>query len=396
MRVSTAQSYASGIADLQRRQQDLEATQRQMTTGRRVNEASDDPAAAARAERALASQRKSEASQRALDASRNAMTLTESALGDANELMQEVRETVIAAGNGSYSDGERQALAEKLKGLRSQLLSLANRPDGNGGYLFSGQGSSQPPFIDGIAGVTWRGSTGQIEAPSGEVLPLTTDGRAAWLEAPTGNGVFQTSAVPGSATAWISAGSVADPSALTGSGYTLSFGNGGTTYTVLQDGNPTAWTDVPYASGSAIEFDGISVTVTGAPADGDGYAIDPSTPTLSVFDVLDRTIAGVGTPSMNASQISQTVNSALRDVDSVMGRLQWAQSAVGEVLNRADGIEGRLQDSVLEAKTARSNAEDLDMVAAISDFNNKQSGYDAALQAYAQVRRMSLFDYIKT
>lgn len=396
MRVSTAQSYANGIAELQKRQQDLETTQRQMTTGKRLNAPSDDPAAAARAERALATQFATQASQRALEASRNAMTLTESALGDANELMQQARETVVAAGNGSYSDGERKALADKLKGIRDELFSIANRPDGTGGYLFSGQGSSQPPFVDGSGGVSWRGSTGQMQAPSGEVLPLTTDGQAAWLEARTGNGVFQTSTVPGSANAWIDGGRVTNPSALTGSTYTIGFGNGGTTYTILQDGNPTAWTDVPYASGSAIEFDGISVTVTGTPADGEGYTVSPSTPTLSVFDALDRTIAGLKTTGMNSAQLTQTVKTSLRDIDQSMSGLQSAQSAVGAVLDRTDGVDGRLQDAVLNAKTTRSNAEDLDMVGAISDFKNKQSGYDAALAAYAQVRKLSLFDYIKS
>jgi flagellar hook-associated protein 3 FlgL len=36
------------------------------------------------------------------------------------------------------------------------------------------------------------------------------------------------------------------------------------------------------------------------------------------------------------------------------------------------------------------------MVAAISAFQSKQTGYDAALQSYATVRRMSLFDYLRT
>ena len=35
------------------------------------------------------------------------------------------------------------------------------------------------------------------------------------------------------------------------------------------------------------------------------------------------------------------------------------------------------------------------MIAAISDFQNKQTGYDAALKTYAQVQRLSLFDYLR-
>ena len=34
------------------------------------------------------------------------------------------------------------------------------------------------------------------------------------------------------------------------------------------------------------------------------------------------------------------------------------------------------------------------MVAALSQFQNKQSGYDAALKSYSMVQRMSLFQYL--
>jgi flagellar hook-associated protein 3 FlgL len=34
------------------------------------------------------------------------------------------------------------------------------------------------------------------------------------------------------------------------------------------------------------------------------------------------------------------------------------------------------------------------MVQAIADFQNRQTGYDAALKAYSIVQRMSLFQYL--
>ena len=34
------------------------------------------------------------------------------------------------------------------------------------------------------------------------------------------------------------------------------------------------------------------------------------------------------------------------------------------------------------------------MVQAVSDFQNQQTGYDAALKVYSMVQRMSLFDYV--
>ncbi len=53
MRIATANAYDSGIDSLVRRQSELAEMQDKMTSGKRVAKASDDPAAAARAERAL-------------------------------------------------------------------------------------------------------------------------------------------------------------------------------------------------------------------------------------------------------------------------------------------------------------------------------------------------------
>ena len=398
MRISNANSYDAAIANLQRRQGEMSESQLQLTSGKRVNRASDDPTAAARAERALALETRSEASQRAVDASRNAMTLGESALGDAEELLQQVREALVAAGNGSYSDAERRSLALNVRQIRTQLFSIANRADGSGGYVFGAQGSSAPPFVDTPTGVQFRGTAGQTGVASGESLPVTLDGPAAWLQARTGNGVFETRATTQNGTAWIDAGQVSDPQALTGDPYSLTFAVSGgvTTYTVLRDGNPTALTNVPYESGKAVEVDGQSFTLSGAPADGDRFDLAPSTATLNVFDMLDRAATELESPLRNSGQISQTAVQALRDVDASLSRLQSQRALAGETLNRIDGVEERLAALKLGAKTERSNAEDLDMVDAISKFETQQTGYQAALQSYSMVQRLSLFQYIQT
>ena len=308
MRINTAQSFDATISQLQKRQIAMSDAQQQLTSGKRVQRASDDPAAAARAERAMAAMARSEASMRGLDTSRSMTMFTEAALGDAGELLQQAREVMVGAGNGSYSDNDRKSLAAKLSGLRNDLLSVANRSDGNGRYLFSGQGSNVPPLVDGPGGVSYVGTIGQLQASAGEAATLSFDGDQTWLRAP-----------------------------------------------------------------------------------------DPANPggTLSVFDVMDRLITELNTPGRSGADISQSVTTGLRDLDSVMGNLSSARSRAGEALVRADGIEERLSQAKLDAQTERSKAEDLDMVAAISDFQSKQTGYDAALRTYSIVQRMSLVDYLK-
>ena len=181
MRITTSNAFETSVSQLQRRQQAMSEAQQQLTSGKRVQRGSDDPAAAARAERAMAAAARADSNQRALDVSRNAMQLSESALGTAGELLQQAREMVVNAGNGSFKDSDRRTLAESIRGLRNDLLALANRSDGAGRHVFGGQGSDGPPLIDSATGVVFVGSVGEQQASAGESTPLTVDGYAAWL-----------------------------------------------------------------------------------------------------------------------------------------------------------------------------------------------------------------------
>lgn len=308
MRITSANAFESSLSNLQRRQQALSQSQEQLTSGKRVLKPSDDPAAAAAAERALAAESRSKAQLRALDSSRSAMQLSESALGNAGELMQQARELLVSAGNGSRTDADRRLIAEAMRGLRDDLLAVSNRSDGAGRYLFGGQGADSPPLLDSPGGVTYNAASGQLLAASGEASPLSIDGQAAWLQAPD-----------------------------------------------------------PANAGSM----------------------------LSVFDVLDRVVGELLTPGRTAAQVSQTVSSGLGDIDITANNLSAWRARTGEALNRIDGIELRLSQTKLDAQRERSDAEDLDMLQAISEFQNRQTGYDAALKAYSTVQQMSLLQYLR-
>ncbi len=396
MRISTVNSYNSTIQQLMDRQTAMSTTQEQMTSGKRVNVASDDPAAAARSERAQAAQARVTATQRAVDASNNAMTQSESALGNAASLLQTARETIVSAGNATYTDADRASLANTLTGIRQQLLSLANSTDGSGNYLFGGQSSTRAPFTDLPGGVQFQGSPGQSQSASADALPLSVDGASAWMSARTGNGVFATSATTSTGSAWIDSGKVTDPSALTGSTYSIQFGvsGGATTYSVLKGGVATAQTNVAFTPGQAVQVDGMSATISGQPANGDAFQLAPSTSNLSVFGALDKAIADLKAPGLSGAQVAQNNNADLASIDSVMGQLSAARSAVGATMNRVGSVTDRLSAQQLSSQTEQSNAEDLDMTKAISDFSNQQTGYDAALKAYSLVQKLSLFNYL--
>lgn len=412
MKITNTAAFARSIASLQDRQSELADLQEHLNAQKRVLRASDDPVAAARAERAAAQIARSDAQQRVVDASRNAMSQTESTLSDAIDLMQDAREALVQAGNGGLGDSERANIGSKLQGLRDQLLSLANREDGAGNFFFGGQGASAPPFVNGAAGIAFHGTAGAATgADSNQGLALTVDGQGAWLQAPDGNGLFKATNT-NSSTAWSDGGrvtnpatffaatsppAVADPAALR---YEVQFSGtpGAMSYTVVKDGTPVGaaqpWTPAGGSGGRAVEFDGMSFSIAGAPADGDVFEVRLSQPRQSVFDTLDRAIAALKTPNRSSAQVQQTVQEGMAGLDGSLTALSSLRSRVGESLNLADAAEERNAAQKLQAQTARSEAEDLDPLQALSEFQLKNTGYDTALKTYAMVQKLSIFNYI--
>ena len=101
-----------------------------------------------------------------------------------------------------------------------------------------------------------------------------------------------------------------------------------------------------------------------------------------------------GAASLVVGAFTDLVKRPTQAVDTARASLVDARATVGAVLNRIDSESERLETQKLASRTERSNAEDVDLVHAISDFQQKQTGYDAALKSYAMVQRLSLFQYV--
>jgi flagellar hook-associated protein 3 FlgL len=413
-RLGTANAYDNTLRNLLQRQKSLSDLQVNLSSGKRVVHASDDPTAAVEAERAETRISRIATEQRALAAQKNTVAMTESTLGDATSALQSFRDLLVSAGDASYSGTERLGIANQMKQLRDQILSYANRTDTNGLPLFGGLGSTSQPFVQTATGVTYNGIPGQ-QSSSEVAIPATADGQAAFMNVPTGNGVFVvtlgTNTVtpgPNLGNAYTDVGTVTNPTVAAAQGYDYTIGfsvaGGVTTYTTTNINNG-ATTSGNYVPGQAIQMGGISVVVKGTPADGDTLTTAPSAttgPGTGLFGAMDSAIAAMystgpnpnaGAGSLEAS-LQQGITRGLAEIDTAMDRLQSVRAQSGALLNRADTIDSEQSASNIQLESDRSQAEDLDMVKGISDFQNQQTGYSAALQTYAQVQRLSLFNYL--
>ena len=146
-RLGSANAYDNALRNLQNRQTSLSNLQENLTSGKKITSASDDPTGAAQAERAMNRIARISTDQRALEAQKNSIAAAEGTLGDITSALQNFRELVVSAGNGSHTAAERTTIAIALTGLRDQILTLANTKDSNGLPLFAALGSALKPFV---------------------------------------------------------------------------------------------------------------------------------------------------------------------------------------------------------------------------------------------------------
>ena len=449
-RVGTANMYDNAIRNVSARQTSLVNLQENLTSGKRVVRASDDPVSAAQAERALTRISRIQTEQRALENQRNAIAQAESTMGDAISLVQEARQLMVSAGSGTLTSNDRATIANQLQSLRDQLTAVANRTDTNGIPLLGALGSAQSPFmgpLNSTPDYLFAGQAGQT-ASDGVTLPNTLDGDSAFMFDAKRDGSFHAAITPGTSTVIVpgattpSVPAMGQPNrALTTSAitvaegtnfnknpatglaytYSVSFSNVtldpatntlSATYNVSSTDPafvpPAAQTLNPIKIGEKGEFNinglppGMSMkvttlptkavdgTITLSPANGDTINISPQ---ASVFSVIDKAIAEIKA-APNSNVAAQAIGQALANVDIGLERMSNIRSYAGELLNRADRITGDQEKRSVQLESDRSRAEDLDMIKGISDFQNQQTGYQAALQTYASVQKLSLFNYI--
>ncbi len=404
-RLGTSNAYNSTIANLQSRQNSLSNLQESLSSGKKINTPSDDPTGSAQAERALNRLSRIATDQRALEAQRNSISHAESTLGDITSTLQDVRDLVASAGNASFSNAERKTVTDQVTGLRQRILDLANTKDSNGQPLFAALGSALAPFA-GPAGVapdyTFKGLAGTAVGGTYSIA-AAMDGDSAFMLQPTRDAAY-TVGVNGASGSMVTDTVVkVDSNLINGSAYGIKitgFVGNTVSYAITETPAPTPPATTAPATGSATwsatqgftikDMPGLSLKVNGTPTVGDTLTVDPNT---SIFGTLDNAVKGIGAAT-TSNQTNQAVTQALQNIDISMARISAIRGQAGDLLNRADSITSTNDKRTIEQTANKSRAEDVDMIQAVSDFQKQQTGYQAALQSYAQVQKLSLFTYI--
>jgi flagellar hook-associated protein 3 FlgL len=396
MRVSTSQIFDQGLTAMLNKQTEVSQAQLQVSTGKKILNPSDDPAASVQM---LNLQREFSLTEQYLDnatKAENKQVIEEGALISATDILQRIREIAVQALSDTNGPDERKALAKEVSQLNEQLLSLSNSKDSSGDYLFSGFQTNTPPY-ETINGA-YQGDEGQRSMKIGAGVTIETND--------PGNTVFEARHI---ATTSTKVAGSAD------SNITISSGNGtelssAITFTFNAAIAPSGGYDVnggpttiPYTaaeSGLNIDLNAldsslpkVSVTLTGTTSAADSFSIETSSSVQTMFNTIDQFVKALEADQVGANN-GPNNGDFLINIDASMDRVLNSQAKIGARVNSID-YQRDINDGLsFNNQKILSEIRDLDYAEAVSRLSLQMTALEAAQKTFTRVQGLSLLNYL--
>jgi flagellar hook-associated protein 3 FlgL len=129
---------------------DIERAQVEISTGKRIQTASDDPLGAARVSDIARAQANEATWARNLQTAAATASRADTTLSSIAALMQRANELIIAGANETLSDENRATIALELRSLAAEMESLKSTPDQRGDLLFPAGAALALPVARGV------------------------------------------------------------------------------------------------------------------------------------------------------------------------------------------------------------------------------------------------------
>jgi flagellar hook-associated protein 3 FlgL len=307
----------------------------------------------------------------------------ETALNSMNNILQRVREILVSAGNATYGDSERAALAIELDEQLKALEGLANYQQSDGQYLFSGTMALTKPVQNPGAGYVYAGNDQQRQININRSTTVTANDTARDLFFNVGLG-----STTNSGTNTVESYSIANLEVF-GQYASITMDYDGTkldiTYTD-HSGATTVDSTSPWTPGTSISMNGVSVELDSIPAAPFDITLEPAD-TFTQLNQLSTALKSPGGPA--------ELSSWLHAVDNTISKVGQVQTSIGGRMNALDNSTKSLEDTKLMNNILKSELADLDYVEAISRLNRQQVVLQAGQQTYTAIQGLTLFNYIR-
>ncbi|KEI03856.1 flagellar hook-associated protein 3 [Clostridium botulinum] len=145
MRVTNKMLSNNFLADMRANLENVNKIQQQNTSGKKFRKPSDDPFAVARSMQLHTDINTNKQYSKNITDVSNWLDTTDTALGQAGDVLQRVRELLISAGNAAYGSDERKAIKDEINEKIGEMSQILNTNFG-GNYIFGGTRSTTKPM----------------------------------------------------------------------------------------------------------------------------------------------------------------------------------------------------------------------------------------------------------
>jgi flagellar hook-associated protein 3 FlgL len=167
------------LADNQRTISRLANYQEQLSSGKRINQVSDDPGAARSALRYRAESMQTTKYLDNISKGDSFITASDAAMEQMSQVLNDAKSLAVQGANGTQDAASRKALGQSVDSLLTRLVDLANTVH-DGRYLFSGTATFTQPFARSADGTTvnYGGNldTFEVQIGPGSQVNVNQDG----------------------------------------------------------------------------------------------------------------------------------------------------------------------------------------------------------------------------
>lgn len=384
--------------DIIKKQHDLSVVQEQISTGKRVNRPSDEPAQAAQIIRMQEATSQLTQYQRNASNVESQLALEESALQGVSNVLNNLRELALSANSGAVDDYSRAAVNSAVKLGLDELYDLANAQDSFGNFLFGGGNTQTRPFAQQVP-VNYSGGdeVHNVAVGLGRTIKTGDTGADVFMRIRNGNGDFSVQSDAGNTgSGIIGQGSVLNNTLYDGSSYRIEF-TSASSYDIIDDSSGTAiQTGNTYKPAAAIEFNGIQTSIGGTPNAGDTFRIEPSANQdifSTVSNFMNALEQSVNNPA-DAARMQQNVNEAIINLDSELDHINIARARVGSRLNSIDNSREENANIQLQLERTSAEIEDTDIAEAITSLQLQANTLEILQKTFSRLEGLSLFNYM--
>lgn len=409
MRVTQMTFYRQTLYDMMRQTEAQFLLNNQISSGRRINQPSDDPIDNIWVQDSHRTQNEIAQYSDNVSHARDWLQLAEGQLSSMVERVTRAKELAEQMATGTYTSDQREAAALDVEAIIGQLIALGNS-EINGNYIFAGTRTQNQAVTDQMR------SENPAPRVDGDLTLGKLYGQGEYTGLLSREITFTVSAgyaggVPAAANPMQLDYQYYDDDGQLVTGTTAAITGVGTGFAVdVSDGIQIYAEDLTYAAGDQFTLtvgrlhgnqEDINVNLSTANRMTYNYLLEDLWGAEGYHDgehsnLIDQLIDWQNALATDGSQGQgqQTSQEMIPKLEQVMARLLNYQADAGAKLNRLEVRKTLLEDDHLRLDDRLANLEDTDVTRAITDLKMYQILYQATLQATSLISSRNLSDYL--